>query len=152
MALGSFRTRRASAIAALLVVLVGVAVAGCGAADEAQKVEQAVHDDLVAVYNEAKDTFSSAETAIEEEAKDDYAAAKAEFEKLEPRILAAKDAVGDEAVREYREMQHVVHDLTHDANTVLHGTENAGESAWHGIVEGWNSVHQEFDHVIDSLQ
>lgn len=140
--------RSASVLAAALAVVAGLVVAGCSAT---QKVEQAAHEELVAAYNEAKEVLSSAEGAIEEEAKDEYAAVKAEFEKLEPRLAASAGKVGDEAVREYREMQHVVQDLTHDGNTVLHGLENASESSWHGIIEAWNEVHQHFDHAIDSI-
>lgn len=57
------------------------------------------------------------------------------------------------ASRAYREIQHDLHAVARDAEVVLHeAAEEVGEverAAWHDMKEGFHTVANSIDHVID---
>lgn len=143
------------ALVLLLAALALVATACSGAEEEVQEVEQELHDDVVAAYAEAKSFLASSEAKISDEAKAAWTEINAEFEKIEPKLEEAKDFVGNEAIKAYRDIQHTLHGLHEDADEVLHAgahtVETAVASVWHEMKTGFREVHQAVDHVIDEL-
>lgn len=152
-----FTLQRGVAMLVVLVAALGLTLVatGCGAEEEARKVEQALHDDIVTAYNETKDFLASEEQKVDAGTEQAWAKAKADFAAIEAKLEEAEDFAGKEAIRAYREIQHDLRALHHEAETVLHvaahDIESAAESVWHGLKAGYQEVHDRIDHAVDDL-
>jgi ElaB/YqjD/DUF883 family membrane-anchored ribosome-binding protein len=150
-------SRRWSVLAAgVAVISLALVAAGCSSAEEeVKKVDQTIHDDIVRAYDEASSLLASAEGKVEEGTEAAWAEAKEDFDALEAKVAAAKDLAGKEAIAAYREIQHELHRLHIEADTVLHGAghrvSDAAGSVWHEIKHAYRSVHNAVDHAVDDL-
>ena len=148
------RSRRLLMLGAALVVAFAVVAAGCGSSEEA-KVEQEIHDDVVAAYDETVALFASAEGKVERGSEAVWAEAKSDFAAIEADLDAAKDYVGKEAIVAYRDIQHELNRLGVEADGVLHTVghtvSNASESVWHELKQAYREVHNAVDHAVDDL-
>lgn len=122
---------------------------------DARKVEQELHDDVVAAYDEAAGFVSTAEGDISDAGRGAWDEITSDFAAIETRLDGAADKVGEEAEREYREIQHEVQSLIRRTDDFLHGIghelEDVEHAAWSGLKEGYHDVADFIDHVVDRL-
>lgn len=142
--------------AVVLVSLVGLVAAGCSSAEEeAKKVEQTIHDDVVKAYDETEAFFASAEAKVEEGTEAAWAEAKSDFAALETELEKAKDFTGKEAILAYRGIQHALQEIHIEADTVLHSVghtvDDVSGSVWHELKQSYRKVHNAIDHAVDDL-
>lgn len=123
--------------------------------DAAKEVAQELHDDTVAAYDETEQFLVDLEDDVTDVTRGAYDSAVADFRALESELDAAVDKTGEEATRAYREIQHDLESFARSANDVLHefvdDVEDAEKQAWAGLQDGYHSVANSIDHVIDSL-
>jgi membrane glycosyltransferase len=149
--------RTATALAAVAAVFTFAACSSAAddVADEAKKVEQTLHDDVVKAYDATKNTFESLESEVSEDSRSLYDTAKSDLAALETRIDDAASTVGDEAVTTYRNIEHDLRRIAGNVDDFLHrvgsGLVEAEHAAWNSMKQGYHDVADAVTHVIDRL-
>ena len=144
-------------LASGLALAATLAFSGAAAAqdDMVGQVEQTLHDDVVAAYDAVSTRISELEGTVGEAASGAIETAQADLEALRERLSGAVDSAGDEASREYREIQHGLEDIGGNVDDFLHEVGHTLEEAEHdaltAVQDGVETVANNIDHVIDQL-
>lgn len=121
----------------------------------AERVEQALHDDVVAAYAAVTGLIGGVETAVTDTGRAVFDEVSKDAQAIGERIDAAAGLVGDAAVREYREIQHALEGVGHDADSLLHEVghtiEDVEHQAWTLLQGGVDGIANAINHVLGEL-
>ncbi len=155
--LEEFTVTKAARLAFGLVLMATLAFAAPATAqDPVQQVDQALHDNVAAAYENVSSFIGDMDGNVSDVARGTFDTAKSDLEAIEARIGGAVDNVGDAAVGEYRQIQHALRGVARDAGGFLHRVghklEGVEHDAWSGLQDGVHDVANTIDHAIDSLR
>ena len=128
----------------------GAATPSAGGETDIDRLKEHVRSE----YDRVGQDLEALGDQVSDDGREAYDRIKSGFDALGRELERAENIPHDsvrEVKRAYRDVQHGLEDLDHEAEVALHKTDDAGQDVWHDARKGLHDVHKAIDHVIDAV-